>query len=292
MSHRWLERLIEWLVRVSGYAAIAVILGIFGFLLVEGAPAFGAAGGMAAFLGGVNWYPISHPPQFGILPLLLGSLAVTLGASVIAIPLGVAVAVYLAEIAPPALREALKPVIELLASIPSVVIGFVGVAVVAPAVKQAFGLQTGFTALTGAVSLAWMALPTIVSIAEDALHAVPASYKEASLALGASRWETIVHAILPAARPGIIAAAMLGIGRVVGETMAVMMLTGNAAVIPTSLLQPVRTMTATIAAEMGETVFGSAHYHALFGIGLALFLITFTINFTADAVLNRQRRAV
>lgn len=292
MSYRTRERLVEALIRVSGYAAIAALLGIFGFLLVEGAPAFAAAGGVGAFLGGLNWYPISEPPQFGILPLLLGSLAVTLGASVIAIPLGVAVAVYLAEIAPAAVREALKPVIELLASIPSVVIGFVGIAILAPAIKQAFGLQTGFTGLTGAVALAWMALPTIVSISEDALRAVPASYKEASLALGASRWETIVHATLPAARPGIVAAAMLGVGRVVGETMAVMMLTGNAAVLPTSLLQPLRTMTATVAAEMGETVFGSPHYHALFGIGLVLFLITFAINFTADAVLNRQRRAV
>lgn len=290
MVRRYSERLTESLIRASGYTAIAVIIGIFGFLAREGAPSFAAAGGVSAFLGGIHWYPVSAPPQFGILPLLFGSIAVTVGASVLAIPLGVAVAAYLAEIAPAAVREALKPVIELLASIPSVVIGFVGIAVVAPAVKQAFGLQTGFTALTGAISLAWMALPTIVSISEDALRAVPASYKEASLALGASRWETIVHTTLPAARPGIVAAAMLGMGRVVGETMAVMMLTGNAAVIPTTLLQPVRTMTATIAAEMGETVFGSAHYHALFGIGLVLFLITFAINFAADAVLNRQRR--
>lgn len=284
------ERLIERLIRVVGYTAIAALLAIFGFLVREGGPGFAAGGGLRAFLLGTHWYPISSPPQFGILPLLLGSLLVTAGAAAAAVPLGMAVAVYLAEVAPPWLAEVLKPAIELLASVPSVVIGFVGIAIVAPAVKAAFGLQTGFTALTGSLVLAVMALPTIVSISEDALRAVPGSYREASLALGVTDWETILHALLPAARPGLVAAAMLGVGRVVGETMAVMMLTGNAAVMPTSFLQSVRTMTATVAAEMGETVHGSAHYHALFGIGLVLFLITFLINLTAQAVLHRQRR--
>lgn len=282
------ERVIERIIRAIGYTAIVTLILIFVFLVKEGFGLFNDASPVS-FLTGRNWYPISDPPKFGILPILLGSLWVTAGAVALALPFGIAAAVYLAEVAPPAVREIAKPVVELLASIPSVVIGFVGVAFVAPWVKGVFNLSTGYTALTGAILLGFMALPTIISLSEDAIRAVPRSYAEASLALGASKWETIIHAVVPAAAPGIVAAAMLGVGRVVGETMAVLMVTGNAGVIPTSLLQSVRTMTATIAAEMGETVFGSPHYEALFAIGLALFSITFVINLIADLVLRRNR---
>ena len=208
----------------------------------------------------------------------------------IAVPLGVACAMYLAEVAPPAVREILKPTIEVLAGIPSVVVGFLGLLILAPAVKQLFGLPTGLTGLTGAILLALMALPTIISIAEDALAAVPGEYRLGALALGATRWQALRGVVVPAARSGIIAAVMLGIGRAIGETMTVMMVTGNAAVLARTLLQPVRTMTATIAQEMGETVQFSSHYYALFGIGLALFLITFAINLVADIALHRSAR--
>ncbi|HJN16343.1 MAG TPA: phosphate ABC transporter permease subunit PstC, partial [Armatimonadota bacterium] len=207
----------------------------------------------------------------------------------ISIPLGVASAVYIAEVAPPKVKEWLKTGIELLAAIPSVVIGFVGMLVVAPFVGDLFNLPIGQTALTGSLMLSLMAMPTTVSIAEDAITAVPKGYKEAALALGATRWEYIWRVCLRAAGPGIVAAVMLGIGRVIGETMAVMMITGNAAQIKLSLLVPVRTMTATIAAEMGETVKGSDHYAALFGIAIVLFAITFIVNLIADAFLQKGR---
>lgn len=267
-------------------SVIAIAL-IFLFLLREGAAVFKAVRPLE-FILGLNWYPVSEHPQYGILPLVAGSFLVTAGALVIVVPLGLAVAVYTAYVAPPLVREILKPTVELLAAIPSVVIGFLGMVVLTPWIKALFGLPTGFTALTGSIVLAFMALPTVASIGEDALTSLPADYTDASLALGASRLETIVHVLLPAARSGIVAAAMLGMGRIVGETMAVMMVTGNAAQIPTSLLQPVRTLTATIAAEMGETVRYSEHYHALFAIGIVLFAITFAINLVADLVLHRK----
>jgi phosphate transport system permease protein len=205
------------------------------------------------------------------------------------IPFGIGSAIYVAEIASPKMREILKPGIELLAAIPSVVIGFVGMVILAPIIREIFKLSTGLTALTGSIMLAFMAMPTVVSIAEDALNSVPKKYKEAALALGATHWQTIYRVILPAARSGIIAAVMLGIGRVIGETMAVMMITGNSPKIPHSILDPIRTLTATIAAEMGETVRGSEHYFALFTIGIVLFIITFIVNLIADFFLHRER---
>ena len=235
----------------------------------------------------MNWYPISEPAQFGILPLILGSLLVTFGAIVIAVPLGLAAAIYVAEVAPPWLREILKTGIELLAAIPSIVLGFIGIITLAPFLKTIFNLPSGLTALAGSIMLAFMAMPTIVSIIEDSISCVPKNYKEGSLALGATRWQTIYRVTLPAASSGILAAIMLGIGRVIGETMAVLMITGNAAVMPTSLLQPVRTLTATIAAEMGEAVTGSEHYYALFAIGIVLFIFSFIINLLADIALHR-----
>ena len=287
LERAW-EFLIEKLIALSGLACIIFVILIFTFLVKEGIGVFKTVG-LGEFVGGKAWYPISDPPKFGILALIWGSLSVTIGAAAISIPLGVASAVYIAEVAPPKVKEWLKTGIELLAAIPRVVIGFVGMLVVAPFVGDLFNLPIGQTALTGSLMLSLMAMPTTVSIAEDAITAVPKGYKEAALALGATRWEYIWRVCLRAAGPGIVAAVMLGIGRVIGETMAVMMITGNAAQIKLSLLVPVRTMTATIAAEMGETVKGSDHYAALFGIAIVLFAITFIVNLIADAFLQKGR---
>jgi phosphate transport system permease protein len=218
---------------------------------------------------------------------------VTVTAIIIALPLGVATAVFVREVAPNWAREILKPLIEVLAGIPSVVLGFFGMTVLAPGIRNGLGMPTGLTAFTGAVLLAYMALPTIISVAEDALDAVPKSYRDASLAMGATHWQTIWRVVVPAGRSGILIAVMLGLGRAIGETMAVMMVTGNAARMPTTLdsvFRPARTMTATIAAEMGEVAQGSTHYHVLFGIGIMLFLITFLINLAATSAIFKKRR--
>jgi phosphate transport system permease protein len=283
------EFIIEKLIFICGLISIFFVVIIFLFLLKEGLTVFKTVSPFK-FLLGRNWYPISEPAQLGILPLILGSLLVTLGAAIISIPIGVACAVYIAGVAPLKIKEILKAGIELLAAIPSVVLGFMGMITLVPWVKNIFHLPTGLTALSGSIMLAFMAMPTIVSIAEDALYSVPKSYKEGALALGATHWQTIYRVMLPAASSGILAAVMLGIGRVIGETMAVMMITGNAAVIPHSFLQPVRTLTATIAAEMGEAVGGSEHYFALFAIGIVLFIISFAINVTADLCIHGQEK--
>jgi len=282
------EFVIEKLILICGLTSIFFVALIFLFLTKEGIAVFKSVS-LANFLLGKSWYPISEPPQLGILPLIFGSLLVTLGAAIISIPIGVACAVYIAEIAPLKIKEILKAGIELLAAIPSVVLGFIGMVTLVPWVKSTFHLPTGLTALSGSIILAFMAMPTIVSVAEDALYSVPKSYKEGAFALGATHWQTIYRVLLPAASSGIVAAVMLGIGRVIGETMAVMMITGNAAVIPQSILVPVRTLTATIAAEMGEAVVGSEHYFALFAIGIVLFIMSFIINVTADLFLHKSR---
>ena len=283
----WKEWIIENLIRLAGVSTIFIIGRIFLFLLREGIPAFLDTPLRELF--GTRWYPIEG--KFGLLPLLAGSLIVTLGAVVIAVPLGLTTAIYLGEIAPAWQREILKPLIEMLAGIPSIVLGFLGWVVLAPIV-QSFGAPTGLTAFTGALILAYMSLPTIISIAEDALYAVPKEYRDGALAIGATPWQAIWRVVLPAARSGIVIAVMLGIGRAIGETMAVMMVTGNAANIPalgTGLFfQPVRTMTATIAAEMGEVANGSIHYNTLFGIGIVLFVITFAINSLAGKLVGIQ----
>ena len=281
------EYLIEKLILLSGLASILFVVMIFLFLLKEGLAVFQTVN-PNAFLFGKSWYPISEPAHFGIFPLIAGSLLVTVGAAVISIPIGIGSAIFIAEIAPLKLKEILKGGIELLAAIPSVVLGFVGMITLVPLVKSLFHVPTGLTAFSGSVMLAFMAMPTIVSIAEDALYSVPKSYKEGAFALGATHWQTIYRVIVPAASSGLLASVMLGIGRVIGETMAVMMITGNAAVIPHSLMQPVRTLTATIAAEMGEAVVGSEHYYALFAIGVVLFIISFAINVTADLFLHKR----
>ena len=283
------EFVIERMIFLSGMMSIVFVALIFAFLLKEGLSMFWRVP-ISDFLFARNWYPISDPPQFGILPLILGSVFVTAGAGMISIPIGIASALFIAEIAPRRTKEVLKAGIELLAAIPSVVIGFIGMVTLGPLIKDLFNLPTGLTALTGSITLAFMAMPTIVSIAEDAITAVPRQYREAATAMGATKWQTTWRIVAYAARPGMIAAVMLGIGRVIGETMAVMMVTGNAALIPHSLLQPVRTLTATIAAEMGETVQGGEHYAALFAIGIVLFVITFLINGVADVYLHRTRK--
>ena len=282
------EFVIEKLIFLSGIASVVIVILIFIFIFKEGVSLFKTVG-LGELLGGKYWYPISDPPKFGILPLILGSLLVTLGAICIAVPLGLAAAFYISEIAGPKLRDVLKSCIEILAAIPSVVLGFIGMVTLVPFVKAVFGIPTGLTALSGSIMLAFMALPTIISISEDAINAVPRQYKEGAIALGATHWQTLYRVILQGALPGIIAASMLGVGRVIGETMAVMMITGNAAVMPTTFLQPVRTLTATIAAEMGEAVRGSDHYFALFAIGIVLFIISFAINVTADLFLHKDK---
>lgn len=283
------EYIIESCIKLSGLLVIVFVFLIFLFLLKDSLSLFGQypAG---KFLLGKNWLPVSEPPTFGMLPLLLGSLYVTAGAIAICVPAGLVSAMFIAEIAPKHLKHILKSLIEILAAIPSVVLGFIGIIWLGPFLKNIFNLNTGMCGLTGSLLLAFMALPTIISISEDALAGVPKSFKEAAIGLGATRWQTLWRIIVPSASSGIIAAIMLGIGRVIGETMVVMMVTGNAPVMPVSILQPLRTLTATIAGEMGETVRGSDHYFALFAVGLILFLITFIINFLAEFFLRRARR--
>ncbi len=289
LRNQVLEFIIEKAIFLAGTASILFVALIFIFLLKEGLSLFRTVSPVQ-FIFGANWYPISDPPQFGTVPLVLGSLLVTLGAILIAVPLGVSSAIYIAEIAPAWLREILKGTVEFLAAIPSIVLGFIGLVTLVPLVKAIFQIPTGLTAMSGSIMLAFMAMPTIVSIMEDALTAVPKSYREGALALGSTRWQMIWRVLLPAASSGILAAVMLGIGRVIGETMAVMMITGNAARIPTSILLPVRTMTATIAAEMGEAVQGSDHYFALFAIGIQLFIVTFIINLVAGFFIKRKKK--
>lgn len=283
------EFIIEKLIFFSGIASILFVILIFAFLLKEGISFFKEIG-IFKFISGRYWYPISEPAQFGILPMILGSLLVTLGAVIFAVPLSIGAAFYISEVAPGKIKDILKAGIEMLAAIPSVVLGFIGMITLVPLVKSAFHIPTGLTAFSGSIMLGLMSMPTIISISEDAINAVPKAYKEGALALGATRWQAMYRVTIYAALPGIIAASMLGIGRVIGETMAVMMITGNAAVIPHTFFAPVRTLTATIAAEMGETVYGSQHYYSLFAIGIILFIITFIINITVDMVLHRKHK--
>jgi len=283
------ERAIVALIKVSGYSTIVFVLLILFFLLRNGVGALVKV--PSGDLFGTRWYPIEE--YYGLLPLIFGSLLITLAATVIAVPVGVITAVYIAEIAPPWARNSLKPVVEVLGGVPSVVLGFLGILFYANLLREALYLPTGLTAFTGATLLALISIPPIVSISEDALDAVPRSYRDAALALGATQWQTIWRVTLPAARSGVLTAIMLGIGRTIGETMVVLMVTGNAPVMPSglgALFSPVRTMTATIAAEMGEVASGSVHYEVLFFIGIVLFLISLAINLTASAFIFRQRK--
>jgi phosphate transport system permease protein len=285
----WREFTITRLIKFSGYSAIIFVGMIFFFLLREGLPTVAEIP-----LGGLfssRWYPIED--YFGTLPLIGGSLIVTLGATLIAVPFGVGTAIYISEIAPRWMRDILKPLVEVLGGLPSVVLGFLGILVLSPYLRILLNLPTGLTALAGAILLGGIAIPTVVSVSEDALDAVPKSYRDAALAIGATEWQTIWRVTLPAARSGVLTAVMLGVGRAIGETMAVMMVTGNAPILPTglgALFKPARTMTATIAAEMGEVANGSTHYHVLFFIGIILFVISLIVNVTASAVVFRQQK--
>jgi phosphate transport system permease protein len=282
------EAIITRGIKIAGFSSIIFLLLIFAFLMKEGTPALAEV--PVSELFSTRWYPIEK--YFGILPLIGGSLMVTFFSILIALPFGVGTAIYIAEVAPQGIKQLLKPAIEILAGIPSVVLGFIGIQVLVPFIRRFLEIPTGLTAFSGSFLLALISIPTIVSIAEDALYAVPQSYREAAIALGASKWETIWGVTLPAARTGVLTAVMLGIGRSLGETMAVMMVTGNAPVMPNqwmSFFLPIRTMTATIASEMGEVASGSTHYHVLFFIGIILFGLSLIINVTASWVSFRKK---
>ena len=277
------------IIKICGYSSILFVGLILVFLLKEGLPALKDVPLKTLF--NIRWYPIEG--LFGILPLIYGTLLVTISATLIALPFGIGTAIYISEIAPRWIKEILKPIVEILAGIPSVVLGFIGILVIVPFFRKFLDLPTGLTAFTGAVLLGLIAIPTIVSVAEDALNTVPPGYRQAGLALGATRWQTIWGVTVPSAKTGILTAVMLGIGRALGETMAVMMVTGNAPVMPSglnTLFEPVRTMTATIASEMGEVATGSQHYQVLFLIGIFLFLFSLVINIIASAVSTKQRK--
>jgi len=284
------EPIIEWTIRICGWSAIFFVFAIFFFVFREGAPLLFGELNLVEFFTSTNWRPDSRiRPQFGILALLAGTASVTLLATAIAVPAGFAAAIYLSEFSGPKVRETLKIVIEFLAAIPSVVWGFIGYMVLNPIIIWATGAPIGINVLNGGIILALMSVPIIMSVGEDALKAVPDTYREAAVALGASRWQIVYKVLLPAAKNGLLAAALLGVGRAVGETMAVLMATGHSVQIPHSFLDPVRTLTATIAAELGETVEGGTHYRVLFVIGSLLMIIAMAVNLTADLVVKGIR---
>jgi len=283
------EKSIRLSLLLTASVSILVLFLILVFLFVEGLPVFKKVS-LPAFLFGREWYPTSSPPDFGILPLLAASLAVTLFSALMAIPLGVMTAIYLAEIAPARIREIVKPLVELLAALPSVVIGFFGMVVIAPFLQESLDLPTGLNLFNASLMLAFMSVPTICSISEDAMYTVPRELKEASLALGATHWETILRVMLPASLSGISTAVILGMARAIGETMVVLMVAGGAALIPTGIFKPVRPMPASIAAEMAEAPFRGDHYYALFAIGIVLFLFTLCFNLVADYIAQKHQQ--
>ncbi len=285
----WQELIIETIIRACGWSAIFFVFAIFFFVFREGFPVIGHGLGLFEFFTSPNWNPVGDPEHFGILALILGTLSVSIVAMVLAVPLGLGAAIYISEFSSRRMRETLKIIIELLAAIPSIVWGFIAYMVLNPVIIWATGAPIGVNILNGAIILALMSVPIIVSVGEDALKAVPDSYREAALALGANRWEIVARVLLPAAKNGLLAAVLLGVGRAIGETMAVLMATGHANNIPTSLLDPVQTLTATIAAELGETVQGGVHYRVLFVIGIVLFALAFAVNLTADLVIKGFR---
>jgi len=282
------ERIYKGIFTFLAFSSLLFLVGITITLFLEGLPTFKEVK-FLNFIFGKYWYPTYEPPEFGILPLILGSFWVTAGAVLICVPLGVGSALFINELAGRRLRAILKPLIELLAGIPSIVYGLFGIVIIAPSLQKLLNLPVGLTAFTGSLILGIMATPTVCSISEDALSFVPRSFQEASFAVGANRWQTLTRVVIPASASGISTAIILGMSRAVGETMTVLMVCGGAAVIPRTFFQPVRPMTATIAAEMGETVMGSTHYHSLFAIGLILFLITLGFNIVAELISRRFR---
>lgn len=280
------EPAIEWLIRVCGFSAVLFVFSIFFFVFREAAPILFGKLNLYEFLFTANWNPQFNPPQYGILALIVGTASVALLAMLFAVPLGLGAAVFLSEFCPLRVRETLKIVIELLAAIPSVVWGFIGVMLLAPVITATTGAVMGANLLNGGLILALMSVPIIMSVGEDALKAVPDSYREAAIALGASRWEVVYRVLFPAAKNGLLAAVLLGVGRSIAETMAVLMCTGQIAQIPHSVLDPVRTLTATLAAGMKDAFPGNDQYRVLFVIGIVLFSLTFLVSLTADMIVK------
>jgi phosphate transport system permease protein len=298
------HRAAEWLLRCLAVSAVVAIVLILVFIAKEAAPIFYSAAVRAEVTlskmwvpqlwpgydeSASIWQPVSEIPKFGVWPLILGTVKVTLVAMAVSVPLGVGAAVYVSQYARPRTREIVKPVVELLAGIPSVVLGFFALMIMATWFQHLFGLESRLNALVSGVALSFAVIPLIFTFAEEALRAVPRSYVEASTALGAARWQTIAQVVLPAASPGIAAGVALGLGRAVGETMIVLMASGNAAIISASLVDSTRTISATIAAELAEVVFGGAHYTVLFFLGTLLFLTTFCINTLGDWAIRRMK---
>lgn len=283
-----LDVVIEKLFFIIGFSSLLALLTILVFLLKEGIPLFKEIS-ISDFIFGREWFPASDNPRFGIFPLIVSSLYITLMASLVAIPLSLSIAIYISELADSTLKEIVKPAVEIIASIPSVIIGFFGMVVVAPFLMNHLNIDSGLNLLNASLMLAFMAIPTIASISEDAISSVPLSLKEASYALGANRWQTIVHVTIPASLSGIWTAIILGISRVIGETMIVLMVAGGATVIPNSIFSPVRPLTSNIAAEMAEASVGGTHYKALFAIGIILFVITFIFNIVAEYLSNKYK---
>lgn len=282
------EKIIKLMFTILAFASLLFLLGIIIVLFKESIPLFKNIK-LFDFIFGKHWYPTYEPAEYGILPLIVASFWVTLGAMAVCIPLGLGSALYINELASFKQKQILKPIIEILAGIPSIVYGFFGMLIVAPFLQKLFNIPTGLCAFTASLVLGIMAIPTVTSLSEDALSFVPKSFKEASYALGANRWQTLVKVIIPASMSGICTSIILGMSRIVGETMTVLMVSGGSAIIPKSIFDPVRPMTSTIAAEMGESAVGSQHYHALFAIGLILFLITLIFNVIAEHISKKYR---
>lgn len=280
--------IIEKFFYIIGFSSLIVLLTIMIFLITEGVPLFKEIS-VSEFLFGKEWYPTSNNPRYGIMPLIVSSVYITVIASLIAVPLSLSVAIYISELAGSTVKEIVKPAVEIIASIPSVVIGFFGMVVVAPFMMDHFNIDSGLNLFNASLMLAFMAVPTIASLSEDAISSVPMSLKEASYALGANRWQTMIHVTIPASLSGIWTAIILGISRVIGETMIVLMVAGGAAILPDSLFSPVRPLTSNIAAEMAEASVGGTHYRALFAVGIILFVITFIFNIIADYLSNKYK---
>jgi phosphate transport system permease protein len=286
------EKAIEGLILLCGISAVLFVFGIFFFVFREGVSLlFAERFSLIKFLFSTEWFPTSQSNvRYGVLALFVGTASVTGLAMLMAVPFGLGAAIFLAEFCNKRTKETLKIIVELLAAIPSVVWGFIGISLMNPLIQKLFHVPIGLNVFNGALLLALMSVPIMVSIGEDALKAVPDSYREASIAMGATKWQVIYRVLLPAAKNGLLAAVLLGVGRAVGETMAVLMATGHAVNIPLGPFDPVRTLTATIAAELGETAAGSDHYQVLFIIGILLFTITFVVNLTADMVVKGIRK--
>lgn len=282
------EKIIKFIFTILAFASLLFLLGIIIVLFKESFPIFKDVK-LMDFIFGKHWYPTYEPAEYGIFPLITASFWVTIGAMFVCVPLGLGSALYINEIASFKQKQILKPVIEILAGIPSIVYGFFGMLIVAPFLQNLLNIPSGLCAFTASLVLGIMAIPTVTSLSEDALSFVPKSFKEASYALGANRWQTLVKVIIPASMSGISTSIILGMSRIVGETMTVLMVSGGSAIIPKSIFDPVRPMTSTIAAEMGESAVGSQHYHALFAIGLMLFLITLVFNVIAEHISKKYR---